>query len=305
MSIVVATHCGSCGAVDLGTRFCETCGTEFAASVRQPVARPATAGLSAGTLRVLRTLVAILMGLSTLTPYSFFGLIGLICAALVATLAAIAGFGGWATPTRRVIAGILGILFVATPFALNVHVVGIGLAGALAFASWGLSRPFTGPGWFGLAPIVAGAAISTGISQSYEFLGYSVASIGSVVALVFAFAAAIALPLLVERRAFAQIVAQRREQSLAASAFQPAMTAVPTGGTNTPALLSLIFGLLGSGVVPIVLGHVALSQIRRTGETGRGMAIAGIVLGWVGIAAIVGVFVIYGLVFAGLSSLNY
>ncbi|WP_280763349.1 DUF4190 domain-containing protein [Prescottella agglutinans] len=33
----------------------------------------------------------------------------------------------------------------------------------------------------------------------------------------------------------------------------------------------------------LVFGHIALSQIRRTGESGRGMAIAGLVLGYISI----------------------
>ncbi|WP_297602624.1 DUF4190 domain-containing protein [Microcella sp.] len=53
--------------------------------------------------------------------------------------------------------------------------------------------------------------------------------------------------------------------------------------TNTLALLSFIFCLLG-GLLGIVFGHIALAQIRRTGENGRGLAIAGLVLGysWLG-----------------------
>ena len=31
----------------------------------------------------------------------------------------------------------------------------------------------------------------------------------------------------------------------------------------------------------IVCGHVALAQIRRTGEQGHGLALAGTILGWV------------------------
>ena len=50
-------------------------------------------------------------------------------------------------------------------------------------------------------------------------------------------------------------------------------------GTNTFAILALVFGILG-GFFAIVFGHVALSQIKRTGEGGRGMAIAGLVLGY-------------------------
>ena len=34
----------------------------------------------------------------------------------------------------------------------------------------------------------------------------------------------------------------------------------------------------------MIFGHVALNQIKRTGQGGRGLAIAGIVLGYIGIA---------------------
>lgn len=50
--------------------------------------------------------------------------------------------------------------------------------------------------------------------------------------------------------------------------------------TNTMALVSLIFSLLG-GLLGIVFGHVAMSHIKRTGEGGRGLATAGLVLGYV------------------------
>jgi hypothetical protein len=61
--------------------------------------------------------------------------------------------------------------------------------------------------------------------------------------------------------------------------------------TNSLAIASLCCGigqlLVGilAGIPAIVLGFVAISQIRRTGENGRGMAIAGIVLGFVSIIA--------------------
>jgi hypothetical protein len=37
----------------------------------------------------------------------------------------------------------------------------------------------------------------------------------------------------------------------------------------------------------IVLGHVARRQIRRTGERGAGLALAGLLLGWAGAAMMV------------------
>ena len=61
-------------------------------------------------------------------------------------------------------------------------------------------------------------------------------------------------------------------------------------GTNTFALLSLIFGVLG-GVLAIPFGHIARSQIRRTHEAGAGMALAGLILGYSWLAAVVAFFI--------------
>lgn len=59
--------------------------------------------------------------------------------------------------------------------------------------------------------------------------------------------------------------------------------------TNVLAIASLCCGIgqviawILTSIPAIVLGFIALSQIRQTGEDGRGMAIAGILLGFVGI----------------------
>jgi Domain of unknown function (DUF4190) len=59
--------------------------------------------------------------------------------------------------------------------------------------------------------------------------------------------------------------------------------------TNALAIASLCCGIgqliawILTGIPAIALGFMALSQIRQTGEDGRGMAIIGIVLGFVGI----------------------
>lgn len=60
--------------------------------------------------------------------------------------------------------------------------------------------------------------------------------------------------------------------------------------TNGLAVASLVCGLmevftLGITAIPaVILGHIARGQIRRNGERGDGMATAGLVLGWLGIA---------------------
>jgi hypothetical protein len=59
--------------------------------------------------------------------------------------------------------------------------------------------------------------------------------------------------------------------------------------TNGLAIASMVVGILWlywiGSVLALVFGYVARSQIDRSGglEGGRGMAIAGIVLGWVGV----------------------
>jgi Domain of unknown function (DUF4190) len=54
----------------------------------------------------------------------------------------------------------------------------------------------------------------------------------------------------------------------------------PTPKTNVLAIVAIILGF----VVPIggiITGHIALSQIKKTGEAGHGLALAGTILGYV------------------------
>ncbi|MGH3725378.1 MAG: DUF4190 domain-containing protein [Mycobacterium sp.] len=59
-------------------------------------------------------------------------------------------------------------------------------------------------------------------------------------------------------------------------------------GTNGFAIAALILGIIPicAGILGIVFGFVSLSQIKQTGQKGRGMAITGIVLGFVWIAVV-------------------
>src|SRR5262245_43562931 len=59
--------------------------------------------------------------------------------------------------------------------------------------------------------------------------------------------------------------------------------------TNGLAVAALVLGILWlywiGSILAVIFGHVAKGQIERAGgaQTGRGMAIAGLVLGWVGV----------------------
>ena len=76
----------------------------------------------------------------------------------------------------------------------------------------------------------------------------------------------------------------------------PGAAPVPSYGrppTNGMAVASMVLGILGvvgmiwivSPILALVFGYIAKGQIDRSGgaQEGRGYAIAGIVLGWVGI----------------------
>ena len=65
------------------------------------------------------------------------------------------------------------------------------------------------------------------------------------------------------------------------------------------ATVVLCGGLLS--FVGAILGHVALGQIKRTGQGGRGLAIGGIVTGW----AVTGLWLIFVVVIAVASRTSY
>jgi uncharacterized protein YacL len=65
---------------------------------------------------------------------------------------------------------------------------------------------------------------------------------------------------------------------------------------NVLAIVSLVSAFFIS-LVAIITGHIALSQIKRTGEQGRGLAIAGLVLGYIGlIGGVIIAIVIFALI---------
>jgi Domain of unknown function (DUF4190)/DUF1707 SHOCT-like domain len=70
--------------------------------------------------------------------------------------------------------------------------------------------------------------------------------------------------------------------------YYPSM--MPPQPTSGLAIGAMVCGIaeiftLGFAAIPaVILGHLARAQIKRTGERGDGMAIAGLVLGYLGIA---------------------
>jgi hypothetical protein len=88
----------------------------------------------------------------------------------------------------------------------------------------------------------------------------------------------------------------------------PAYQYAPAPPTNGLAIAALVCGIaqfaVGVTCIPaIICGHLARRQIRRTGEQGDGMALAGLILGYVGAALFVGlIMLIFFVISAGPSA---
>jgi hypothetical protein len=98
-----------------------------------------------------------------------------------------------------------------------------------------------------------------------------------------------AAPVAPAAQPYAQPQPYAQQQPYGAAGYQPGL--VPP--TNTLAIVALILGF----VVPlggIIAGHIALGQIKRTGEGGQGLALAGTIVGYVltGLGLLVALFYI-------------
>ena len=95
----------------------------------------------------------------------------------------------------------------------------------------------------------------------------------------------------------------------------PAYGAAPGYGygaqpkTNTLAIVSLIASIASFIIVPfvgsivgVITGHMSLHQLKTSGEQGRGMALAGTIVGWVGLGlallGIIAAILFFGFFFA-------
>jgi hypothetical protein len=90
---------------------------------------------------------------------------------------------------------------------------------------------------------------------------------------------------------------------------EPGYSAQPTqysGGAapaqssfNVLSIVAFVLSLLGFTVVAIVLGHIGLSQIKKTGQQGRGFGIAALVIGYASLVlAIIAIAIFVPLIIA-------
>lgn len=80
--------------------------------------------------------------------------------------------------------------------------------------------------------------------------------------------------------------------------------------TNVLAVISMIASIVGfiwllpfvGSLAGVIMGHISLRQIRQTAEGGRGMALAGLIVGYVGLAFfVIGAIIFFSFVAYGVS----
>ncbi len=90
-----------------------------------------------------------------------------------------------------------------------------------------------------------------------------------------------------------QAPAYAQQQSYRAAAPVPAAPRGTTlAQTNTYAVLAILLAFIAP-IAGVVFGHLGLSQIKRTGDAGRGLAVTGLVIGYAAIAFLIVFFVMY------------
>ncbi|WP_394553363.1 DUF4190 domain-containing protein [Agromyces sp. MMS24-JH15] len=143
---------------------------------------------------------------------------------------------------------------------LTLAVVVVGLALGIVGLVLAVRRNRSGLG-FGIAAIV-----TTIVGIALGYLAFDLTAWAGLVGLVAVALGVISIPL------------ARRAPATSQGAVAPA--GLGAGRTNGLALASIIV-VWFSSIVGLILGHVALSQIRKTGEDGRGMAVTAVSVGWV------------------------
>ena len=79
----------------------------------------------------------------------------------------------------------------------------------------------------------------------------------------------------------------------------------PAARWNTLAIISLVASIIGIHLAGIITGHIALSQIKKTGEQGNILAIIGLILGYLGIVVVVILVILWFTLIFGAASAGF
>jgi hypothetical protein len=351
---MVAITCDQCGTQNLGTKFCETCGAPVVLqsneqdrataiqSVETPSAtQPRAVSIGATPPRVVALVCFVLANTApSLINYAVYSagvslpyLVRVLTVALISLAGLfilIAAASGRAPAAGKTFGAVFALVYVVLAVWLQfggmlvlngyANEILFALSTIALFVSWGLGRPFRGPGYFGLLVLIGVTVIRVLIQfipnvlpnyagylalQGLIFgvsvwltVGLSVAFEGKITPAAIVVTAPHELPL-------------GEVNSRAQVAFVLAMSMV---GIELFSLIASVIGLYFVAVISfavpvlivltLVFGHLARSQIRSTHQKGAGRALVALIVGYALIALTVAGIVIPLLVTAAIST-NY
>ena len=79
----------------------------------------------------------------------------------------------------------------------------------------------------------------------------------------------------------------------------------PVARWNTLAIISIVASVIGIHLAGIITGHIALSQIKKTGEQGNILAIIGLILGYLGVVVVVILVILWFTLIFGAASAGF
>ena len=89
------------------------------------------------------------------------------------------------------------------------------------------------------------------------------------------------------------------------SAPPPVPAAAAPAKWNVLSIVSLVTSIIGLSLVGVITGHISLSQIKKSGEEGRVLAIIGLVLGYLGLIAGIIIAIVWFSLLAAATTVTY
>lgn len=247
-----------------------------------------------------------LLGIALFLPPAFVAQIGILGPALIQLVLSLVGIAMMPTTIgRRLGAGGILLPTLALPYLISFAFGGLlpaALPVLLALAIWLVLRQRPGITYLLLiaAALLGIAATYIVFSARYAFGYRELSLIEGLLQAVAVVGLAWLARLIHERVAVSRarrFMPEVPGQAVVAGQPVPGQPvyAQPGMPTNTMAILALVFGV-GGGLLGIVFGHLARAQIRRTGEGGWALATVGLVLGYVGLGALVLLILVYAVI---------
>lgn len=327
MTNVVTQSCSECGAEIYGTKFCESCGARavvaaeapktISAAPQPPVYAPSAVlpqfasssprggtSLRAITLVLVLTAIVVMAILSVLPSTSnAFDVQRNTLSTLqivIGFFALLAAVAGKASGGSKVGGALFALGYVILAMIENFTPLVSGVSYAynfvdatlylLLFLSWGVSRPFRGPGYFGILILIALEFVNFYTTNALYRSAGTTATIWVTLVTVVLVLGVVGFSALLERQTSIPSIAVPAQMGGPSNGKARSSLTLALGAIGVNIVSRLISGQLGIAIsvcalgmliAAIIVGHLARREIRVTNQRGRGLALTGLLIGYI------------------------